>query len=444
VSLAGNPRLRLLTFCLLYVAQGIPWGFMATTLPGYLTKRGLDAGYIGATLAFTTLPYTFKWIWGPIIDTFTIPRFGRRRPWIIFAQFMMAVTVLVLVAIPDLTVEIRLLAWMILIHTVFNALQDVAVDALAVDLLTDEERGRANGFMYGSKYFGGIAGGFGMAWLIAESGLRTALLVQVAILVAIMFVPLFVKERDGAAAKSLPAQELLYKLQQAFSLRSTLVAAVLMLGMHFAVGMVTATGPALFIGKLGWDPLSYTAITGGWGLAVGGVAAASTGWLIDRFGRRQVAAVAAFALAGGWIVFALARGSWYDLTFVRVLAFWEAAATAVMAVSLIALCMDLSWTKIGGSQFAAYMALSNFSTTLGYQFAAKAMAWWEFHGVYLAAAAFQIAMVLVLLPIDPLQTKRELSEETRINKLGIVALAVLLVFLIGMTVYVTAKRLGYI
>ena len=82
---------------------------------------------------------------------------------------------------------------MILIHTVFNALQDVAVDALAVDLLADNERGRANGLMYASKYFGGMIGGVGMAKLIAYTNLDTALVVQTAILVAIMLVPLLVQ-----------------------------------------------------------------------------------------------------------------------------------------------------------------------------------------------------------------------------------------------------------
>lgn len=444
MSLADRPKLRLVTFCLLYVAQGIPWGFMATTLPAYLTDQKLDKAYVGATLAFTTLPYTFKWLWGPVIDTFTIPRFGRRRPWIIFAQGMMALTILILVAIPDLTVELKFLAWMILIHTVFNALQDVAVDALAVDLLSDEERGRVNGYMYGSKYFGGIVGGYVMASLIAASGLRSALLLQTAILVAIMFVPLLVKERDGATPPSIPASTLVRGLGQAFSLRSTLVAAVLVLGAHFAIGVVAATGPALFVGSLQWKPEAYTAITGGWGLAVGGIAAALTGRLVDRWGRRRIAALASCALGAGWIVFAFARGSWTDPVFIYTVALYEAAMTGIVAVSVIAICMDLSWTKIGGSQFAAYMALSNFSTTLGYQFAAKAMAWWEFHGVYLAAGLFQIVIVLVLVPIDTQQTRRELTDATPLNRIGIAALVGLLVFLAGMTAYVTAKRLGYI
>lgn len=431
--------------CLMYVAQGIPWGFMATTLPAYLVDRGLGLGAVSAALSFTTLPYAFKWIFGPIIDRFTIPRLGRRRPWIIFAQLMMAVTVIAIVAIPDLTAEIQMLAWMILIHTVFNALQDVSVDALAVDLLADDERGVANGFMYGSKYFGGLIGGYGMASVISYTDLRTALLLQTAILVAIMFVPLLVKERDDTTPViRMPAREIATSLGQAFSLRSTLVAALMMLASNFAIGCVTGTGYGLFVGTLGWDPKDYTAITGGWGLLVGGSAAAITGRLVDWFGRRRVAAVASTALAAGWFVFAVLRDHWHSEELAYVTGFWEAAWTAVFSVSLIAMCMDLSWSKIGGSQFAAYMALSNFSTTLGYQFAARANELWEYHGVYFAAAALQIAVTFILIPIDPAQSRRELSATTRIRWPGVGALLGILVFLVVMTAYVTAKRLGYL
>lgn len=447
MSLADRPHLRLVTLCLLYVAQGIPWGFMATTLPAYLTDRGLDLGFVTATLSFTTLPYSFKWVWGPVIDTFTIPRFGRRRPWIVFAQLMMAATVIALVAIPDLTLQVRLLAWMILIHTVFNSLQDVAVDALAVDLLSDDERGRANGLMYGSKYLGGAIGGVVMAYVIAWSGLRSALVLQTAILVAIMLVPLLVRERDTPlpeAAARLPGRVVARSLAQAFSLRSTAIAAVLMLVMNLATGVVTATGYALFVGQLGWKPEDYTSITGGWGLLVGGAAAGVAGFLADRYGRRRVAAIASLALAGGWLLFALVRSEWDNRTLIYVLGFYEPACQAVLSVALIALCMDLSWARIGGSQFAAYMALSNFSTTLGYQFAARANELWEFHGVYLAAAIVQVAVTFVLLPIDPMQTRRELTPAGRIRWIGVGALLALLGFLVAMTVYVTLRRLGYI
>jgi MFS transporter, PAT family, beta-lactamase induction signal transducer AmpG len=440
VSLAERRWLRLFTLCALYVAQGIPWGFMATTLPAYLTKHGVTD--VGTVLAMTTLPYTFKWIWGPIIDAFTIPRFGRRRPWILFAQSMMALTVAAMVTF-DVTHEVALLVQMIFIHTVFNALQDVSVDALAVDLLPEEERGRANGFMYGSKYLGGALGGFGMAFLITQASLRLALLVQTATLVAIMMLPLFLRERSGPPPAREPVRAIGAALVQAFSLRSTLVTALLMLAGNFAIGMVNATAYQLFIGKLGWEVDEYTAISGGWGLVIGGTCAGLTGMLTDKVGRRPVAAIAALALGAGWIGFALLKAYWHEPNLVYVAGFYEGACQAIWATALIALCMDVAWPRIGASQFSAYMALSNFSTTLGYQFSASAMGWFEFEGVYMLAGGVQIAAALLLWPIDPGETRRKLPlpPGTKPNVLALGALGVLLVFLIAMTVRATARYL---
>jgi MFS family permease len=195
----------------------------------------------------------------------------------------------------------------------------------------------------------------------------------------------------------MPARVIASSLAKAFSLRSTLIAAVMMLAGNFAIGCITGTAYGLFVGTLGWNPKNYTAISGGWGLAVGGAAAASAGKLVDRFGRRPVAAVASIALAAGWLAFALLRDylNVHEIAYVG--GFWEAAWTAIFSVALIAMCMDLSWSKIGGSQFAAFMALSNFSTTLGYQFAARANELWEYYGVYLVCAAMQLAVTFILI-----------------------------------------------
>jgi PAT family beta-lactamase induction signal transducer AmpG len=443
VSLAEQRWLRLFTLCVLYVAQGIPWGFMATTLPAYLTERGLDFGFVTAALSFTYLPYSFKWVWGPIIDAFTFPRFGRRRPWILFAQTMMALTVVAMVTF-DVTTELKLLAWMIFLHTVFNALQDVAVDALAVDLLDDDERGRANGLMYGCKYGGGLIGGYVMASIVYHASLDAALITQTVILIAIMMVPLFVREREtGAVVARQPLGEVLTALGIAFSIRSSLVAVLVMLGMNFANGVLSATGYQLFISTLGWSYTDYTALTGGWALAVGGAAAATTGFFVDRFGRKTVAAFASVGMALGWVGFALLRDHWDARELGWISGLYTQVMLATMSVALIAMCMDLSWDKVGGSQFTAYMALSNFSVVLGQQVAVQVNGWWEFHGVYYAAACAQVAITSLLAFIDPgeLRRKLPLPEGTRPKQLGVVALLVLVAFLVVMTIRASLKYL---
>lgn len=440
MSLAENRRLRIFTLCALYVAQGIPWGFMATTLPGYLTDRGLSFDFVVATLSFAYLPYTFKWIWGPIIDTLTIPRFGRRRPWIILAQAAMAVTVLAMVWL-DVTKELQLVAWMIFIHTIFNSLQDVASDALAVDVLDDDERGRANGLMFACKYGGGLIGGWVMAKVTFHASLDTALVVQVVLLAAIMLVPFFVRERPSTEpVKRRHLSEVLADLGQAFSLRSALVMCALLLGTNFAAGMLASTGYELFLKKLGWKYHEYSAISGGWGLAIAGTAAAVTGFVVERLGRRRVAAIAGALMALGWVAFALLDDHWDVRALCWAAGLYQQVMLATLTVAMSAMCMDLTWDRVGGTQFTLYMALFNFSTVLGQQFAVKAVAMWSFQTIYLFAACVQVAIIPLLLAIDTTELRRKLPLP-RVNRSGIIALVAVIAFLVIMTVRASMKYL---
>ena len=60
LNLSERPLLRLLTLCILYVAQGIPYGFVTITLAAYLAESNATTGQIGGLLAMGTLPWTFK------------------------------------------------------------------------------------------------------------------------------------------------------------------------------------------------------------------------------------------------------------------------------------------------------------------------------------------------------------------------------------------------
>jgi PAT family beta-lactamase induction signal transducer AmpG len=437
VSLADRRWLRLFTLCTLYVAQGLPWGFTATTIPLYLADRGLDNAAVGAALAMTTLPYSFKWIWGPIIDAYTLPRFGRRRPWIIFAQAMMALTILSLILIPDLTADLKLLAWIVLIHTVFNALQDVAVDALAVDLLDENERGRANGLMYASKYGGGMIGAGGMTALVAYTNLQTALIVQTAILVAIMMVPLLVRETDKPPEPRPRVREVLRGLVDVFGVRSALVTALLMLTVHIGLGVVTANGFVLFTQDLKWEPESYAQLTSiGLGFGLGG--SVLGGVLADRFGRLRVAMAASLGLGLIWAAFGLGTSMWHEDWFVYATSIAQPFATSILTVCLFALCMDVSWARVGASQFTAYMAFSNISTTLGFRLASSLTEHFSYAECYALAALAQVGVTAWLLAIDPGQTSRELprADGAPPSRLGLVAVSAFGVTLVAFTIYV--------
>ena len=122
---------------------------------------------------------------------------GRRRTWIIGAQLIMALSLLTLMMLGDITKNIVLLGWMFFLHNCFASLQDVATDALAVDILPPREQGRVNGVMWASKLIGRALGTAVGAWTIASYGFSYAVLAQFASLLVIMIFPIWLVERPG-------------------------------------------------------------------------------------------------------------------------------------------------------------------------------------------------------------------------------------------------------
>ena len=412
MSLAERRWLRLLTLCALFFAQGIPWGFFAITLPAYLAEHGIEEAVLGTVFAMSYWPFVFKWLAGPLVDAFTIPRFGRRRPWIVFAQGMMAVTMLGLVLVGEPAESIGLLILLILVHTVFNAIQNVATDALAIDLLDPRERGRANGFMYGSKYAGGLVGGAAMSTVIQHAGFEIAILIQVGLLVAILLLPLLVPERTGAPPPHPTLSELWPALAQVYRLSSPWLAAAAMLLLLIMSGMLNVVAPVLFTQHLGWKLEEYGWITGGFGLFVGFVGSMTAGFFADHIGHRRLAGIASFVLAGGWLAFGLGQAWWTYRPFVYALAILEPFAQSIMIVSLWSVCMSVSLKRTAATQFAAYTSLTSLSTILGsWVLGAHVRAWWDYSTIYVVAAIVQAAIVLVLPFIDPQQVRRALPSE---------------------------------
>jgi PAT family beta-lactamase induction signal transducer AmpG len=411
--------------CALYAAQGIPYGFITITLAAYMADQGLGTEDVGNIIFWSTLPWAFKWIWGPVIDMFGIQSMGRRRPWIIFAELMMAATMLLMVFVGDLTTSIAALSGMTALHNVFGSLQDVAVDALAVDLLEEDERGQANGLMWGSKYFGVAIGGAGLGTIAGYFGLRTAILVQVVILLGIMLLPLLHTERTGERVfpwsegeSQLGEDEEIAtslgdgfrSLLRAFSLRSTLLGIALAVVINLGSGIISAFMPVFFLTEaVGWTKETYTQVQGGPVVLFGVAGAAAGGFMVDRFGEKVMVSLGAIGFGFGWMVFYFTPGLWQSMGFMVPLLCMITFMNSVMSVGLFALFMGISWAKIGGTQFTAYMAMLNLSTSIGTKIAGPLEVAVGSEELFLVVAVAQIVGVLPLIFIDRSQVKRVLG-----------------------------------
>ena len=196
-ALTENKASRTIALCILYVAQGLPSGFANVAFVAFLVTNGVEVEQIALLFATVYLPWTFKFIWGPVIDMITFPKYGVRRPWVLFAETGMIISLAALLMVPDLVASLQLATILLFIHNLFSSLQDVSVDALAVDILEPDEVATVNGLMFASKRGGVIFGGAVLGMLVVPYGIKSAIMVQLPLLVLIMLVPLFLRERPS-------------------------------------------------------------------------------------------------------------------------------------------------------------------------------------------------------------------------------------------------------
>ena len=105
--LSESRYLRYFSFTILYVAQGFPFGLVTVALPAFLLEQGTSPAAVGGFVGGAMLPWTFKWLAGPMMDRFHYLAMGRRRPWVLLAQLGLVLTGLTIVeaAVPAIEIE---------------------------------------------------------------------------------------------------------------------------------------------------------------------------------------------------------------------------------------------------------------------------------------------------------------------------------------------------
>ena len=426
-TLVESYNARVFTLCALYVAQGIPWGFITVTFVTYLAAEGFAAKDLAMLLTLGTLPWSVKFLWGPVIDRYQYRPMGRRRPWILIAQTGMILLLTLMVFFIDVEKDVTTIAYMFLVYNIFTSLQDVSTDALAVDILKPQELEKVNGYMFTAKTLGGMIGGAGLGTIISYTGIRGALIVQIPILLAIMMVPLYMRERPGeklfpwsedshlvldeSVSSNQNFREIIGKVKTAFSLKSTQLGILLSLFVslsHFLIPLL----PLLFLRELDWSQERFNATKGGLVLIITMFGYLAGGYLGKKFGGKSViiysttigALVTAFwGLTESW------WGSEFYLVFI-----WSLAEfmMAIVSISIYSLMMRITWSEVGGTQFTGYMAMMNLSAIIGYQIAAPLSERFDYPTLFLIAAVFETLIIATALFIDPDETRRELEDVT--------------------------------
>ena len=135
-------RRKLIGILLLGFASGLPYMLVFSTLTAWLRDVGISLTEIGF-FAWLVLTYSLKFLWAPFVDRYSIPGFkffGKRRGWILFSQSMIFLS-LIGMSLLDPLQNIKLLALFAFFAAFFGSIQDVAVDALRIEIGKAKEQG---------------------------------------------------------------------------------------------------------------------------------------------------------------------------------------------------------------------------------------------------------------------------------------------------------------
>jgi PAT family beta-lactamase induction signal transducer AmpG len=379
-AFTDSTRLRLLLGTLLYLAQGFPQGIVYYAIPTWFAAAGQPIAVVGTAAAAASLPWTFKFLFGLLVDRYTWLPMGRRRPWLIAAQMGIILTMAGFAVLSPTADATSLIIAFSFLLSMLTAVQDVALDALAADLTPDGEKGRLNGYMFAGKLVG-IAGGMGiMGYMLQYYGMREAMLSMLVCFTIPAAAVILIRERPGekllpwmpgtpsvqAAAVKAERWGDVFKstLKNIFNRTTlTVIAIILIYGLHQAV---SDNSQNLFmIRELGWSQAYVSSFSAVFNIIAAVFCLLAGGWIVDKFGPARVTLISALvatalliaiAMFGDFFTSDTAYIAWYSALLLPSMLFY---------LSTLVLAMRVAESRVAATALAVIFGTQALGMTMG-------------------------------------------------------------------------------
>ena len=364
---------RRASLSILYFIQGIPQGLVYFALLDWLTSVGFGISDIAIVMSLASLPWTFKILLGPFVDTLKSSKMGKRKPWIFFS--LLISSLVFFVSSNYISNELSAISIGLSLFTVilFTSILDVATDGLAIDTLNDDERGISNGLMWASRTIGVSSAAVFASFAINKIGIRETFLFFGFLNLFFSLFILLIRENNSnqlLSFKSTSKIKFSYYQKTIIDLFNMSKAPVFILLMGFCLlsnisfGMHYVSISNLYIVSNNWDNSNLTEIRS-FGLYIGAAVAIVGGYLSDRINPYRVIIVSQIMIAFVFLLIALFESSISNFYIGSLLIIIISALSSFLMAASLSLCMGFSKTAVAASQFALLMSIRHFSRIIG-------------------------------------------------------------------------------
>lgn len=381
---------RVIPVFFLGFSSGLPLVLTAngSTIQAWMKDAAVDLATIGR-FALLGLPYALKFLWAPLLDSFAPPFLGRRRGWAIVAQLGLGAS-LAAMAFCDPRTDIAVFAAVALSIAFFSASQDIVLDALRTEILTQEELGPG-----GSVYLTGyrlamlVSGAAALA-LSATLPWRTVYLMMAALVGVGLVTILWIEEPKVAVKKHQSLRERVIVPFAEFFKRPAAMEILAFVMLYKLPTLMATALTTVFLLDLGFDRIQIAAFSKVAGLLATIAGTIAGGALMVRLGVRTALWIFGVAQTlGGGLFVLLALAGHHQTLMVGVLVA-DNFLMGMGTTAIVGFMMSMSSKQFTGTQYALLSSLTAFTRVILIAPAgsiAKALGWMNF---------FLFAMVLAV------------------------------------------------
>jgi PAT family beta-lactamase induction signal transducer AmpG len=350
---------RMLICVFIGFSSGLPLFILLNLLQAWLAKSGLNVKSLGL-FALVMFPYTWKFLWSPLMDRFSLGVMGRRRGWMAVTQLALFLSIGVMGMLDPLR-QLPLVGLLCALVAFLSSSQDIAVDAYRRELLPDNEQGLGSAIHVNAYRVAGMVPGALSLILADQMSWQWVFWITAAFMIPGFICTLLVKEPEIYGQPPANLREAVILPFQEFIARSGWKNALLVLSFIFLYKLGDSLATALatkFYLDLGFSMTQIGVIaktTGFWASLVGGMLGGI--WMI-RLGINRAlwlyGVVQALSILGfSWI--SLRGADPYLLAFVIG---FEALGVGLGTAAFVAYIARTTDKRYSATQYALFTSLA--------------------------------------------------------------------------------------